>query len=695
MRIGLVSVEYPPFHGGGIGTYAAILSRHLARAGHDVHVVTNAWKDFAGGGEPDPPGVAIHRIDAFSKSYEPRPPFDGPRNLTGRISQVWESSLFWSTLVADKLEELHRERPLDVVEFPECYGEANVTLRRRRLGLGRLDFPVTLTLHTPAFEAYHYNLMPRALTWIRRRIAVEDDCIPRADHLSSPSRALAEKVAARLALDPARHPCDVIPNPMDFGPPPEAPPAPAPGDSTLLFVGRLEPRKGPRVLVDAAVALLRERARLRVELVGEDRDAGEVPGPMSRFLRSRIPRELADRFVFAGRLPRERVLERYARATACVFPAPFDNFPYTCCEALSRGACVVAGANGGMSEIVEHERSGLLFDGSVDGLARALRRILGDPALAAGLRARAPARVRELCDPDRVVPRRIEHYARTIERFRAGAAAAGARAPSRKPAGETIAVLCRGAGDGAEAATIASAGVAAERAKLAVTTSLAGGPAGERAATRAWLDGAAAGATLLLVLEAGDLLDPDYLAIAAGALATDPRAAWATTWIRREVDGELWPYAGFDFSAPLELVSYHPIPFAVVRREAFAAVGGWNLDLPVDWREWDLRLAFEQAGLAGIVAPVWAGNSPRGPVFRLPVPEDAATHERIRAAIAERNRALFARHVVDVWLSQASAPAGAPIVETLSAMGVRRCARTSAAALRKALRKALRRRLGL
>lgn len=67
---------------------------------------------------------------------------------------------------------------------------------------------------------------------------------------------------------------------------------------------------------------------------------------MVDFMKRRIPDEFADRFVFEGLRPRDEVLKRYAAATACVFAAPWDNLPYTCCEAMAYGGCVIAADNG-------------------------------------------------------------------------------------------------------------------------------------------------------------------------------------------------------------------------------------------------------------------------------------------------------------------------------------------------------------
>ncbi len=67
MRICIVSVEYPPFRGGGIGTYAYNMSRFLADAGHEVHVIANAWVDQAT--TTPPPGTAGKLVDSPGRRY--------------------------------------------------------------------------------------------------------------------------------------------------------------------------------------------------------------------------------------------------------------------------------------------------------------------------------------------------------------------------------------------------------------------------------------------------------------------------------------------------------------------------------------------------------------------------------------------------------------------------------------------------
>mgnify|MGYP006286544177 CR=1 FL=1 len=419
MRICLVSFEYPPFHGGGIGTYAGIISRCLARAGHEVHVLANGW-DGAGDGDSAAPvgGLTIHRLRALDAAFRPLPPHDRPGDPLGTVCLRFERALYWSVLVAEALAELWRRDRVEVVEFPECFAEGYTALRRRAAGLDLHRLAMCVHLHTPIEDHTELNLGRVFEPWYRRRVAMERYGIVHADRLSSPSRSLAAIVRGRLGLDTDRHPCDVIPYAVDQErhAPAEEQSVGAADPPTLLFVGRLEPRKGVVELVDAAVRVMADSPALTVRLLGRDCDAGVVRGSMVEFLKGRIPAEHRERFLFEGQRPREEVLAAYRSATACVFPAPWDNFPFTCCEAMASGSCVVVGAEGGMAELVQHERSGLVAPvRDVGALAAAIRRVLADPVLARTLRRGAIRRVREVCDPRRVVAERVEHYQAAID----------------------------------------------------------------------------------------------------------------------------------------------------------------------------------------------------------------------------------------------------------------------------------------
>ena len=114
----------------------------------------------------------------------------------------------------------------------------------------------------------------------------------------------------------------------------------------LLFVGRLSPEKGPALLA-AAAALRPGAAPIRV--VGEGPERAQLAGhPGLQLL---------------GALPQARVLQLMQEARALVLPSlGAEAFPRTLVEAFACGLPVIASRVGALPELVEHGRTGWLFD---------------------------------------------------------------------------------------------------------------------------------------------------------------------------------------------------------------------------------------------------------------------------------------------------------------------------------------------
>jgi phosphatidylinositol alpha-mannosyltransferase len=207
----------------------------------------------------------------------------------------------------------------------------------------------------------------------------------------------AERLDLRLAVSHtsrefvARYlpgPFQIVPNGVDperFSP--EVPPLPelCDGCFNVLFVGRLEPRKGIRNLFRAAALLAgRLPAPLRVVLVGEEG-------------RTRFPSDPAYRLDRRGYVPPSELPRYYASCQVFCAPAVRrESFGIILLEAMASGVPVVATSIPGYRELISPDAEGLLVEprdpgalaGALEALARDTerRRRLGESGRRKALR---------------------------------------------------------------------------------------------------------------------------------------------------------------------------------------------------------------------------------------------------------------------------------------------------------------------
>jgi glycosyltransferase involved in cell wall biosynthesis len=169
----------------------------------------------------------------------------------------------------------------------------------------------------------------------------------------------------------------------------------------LVFVGRLAPVKGLRVLIEALLAARRTDVRLTIVGDGEERATLEaMAAPLGEAVR------------FTGYQSQEEVAGILATAHAFVLPSFAEGVPVVLMEALAAGLPVIATRITGVPELVEDGVSGLLVPpGDAQALAAAIDRLAARPDRGAAMGPRAARRsCRSSTSPRR--PRAWRHFSR-------------------------------------------------------------------------------------------------------------------------------------------------------------------------------------------------------------------------------------------------------------------------------------------
>ncbi len=167
----------------------------------------------------------------------------------------------------------------------------------------------------------------------------------------------------------------------------------------VVSVGRLDVVKGYTVLLDAVAAMVAGGADVVLTLVGDGPDRAALERQADRL-------GLGARVTFPGARSPAEVVDELAGADVFVLPSFAEGVPVSLMEAMASGLPVVATRVGGVAELVDDGRSGLLVaPGDGDGLARAVGALLADASARTDMGRAGRARVEEGFDSRREASR--------------------------------------------------------------------------------------------------------------------------------------------------------------------------------------------------------------------------------------------------------------------------------------------------
>lgn len=233
--------------------------------------------------------------------------------------------------------------------------------------------PVVATFHACADSFFLYRAMAPLLRVVERR----------CDRMLAVSEAAATLVMRDLGIA-----ADVVPNGVDTRVFRDAEPAALPEGPKLLFVGRLERRKGLSVLGQAFTSLVSRIPRIQLLVVGSGPERSAI---------DRLPDRVRERITMLGALSDDQLPRYYAAVDAFVGPATGqESFGIVLLEAMAAGLPIVASDLPGYRAVVRDGVEGILVPvGDAERLAEALEHVLTNTEAAARLGANGRVRAEE------------------------------------------------------------------------------------------------------------------------------------------------------------------------------------------------------------------------------------------------------------------------------------------------------------
>jgi glycosyltransferase involved in cell wall biosynthesis len=183
----------------------------------------------------------------------------------------------------------------------------------------------------------------------------------------------------------------------------------------ILFLGRLNFKKGLDLLVRSFSEIARSRDDVHLVLAGPDNEG--YGGKVREWLR----REgMLSRTTFAGMITGQDKLDVLCDAELFVLPSYSENFGLAVVEAMAAGLPVVISNRVNIWREILEARAGLVVSCDAKELADAVDQLLLNPAVAEKMGCRGRAIVEDKFGWDRVAPRMIELYRQVLSRHNGG-----------------------------------------------------------------------------------------------------------------------------------------------------------------------------------------------------------------------------------------------------------------------------------
>ncbi|MBH1970625.1 glycosyltransferase [Moraxellaceae bacterium AER2_44_116] len=361
----LISRDYPPNQGGGIATFTRDLAVALAAQGNIVHVITQSPDinrvDFEH-------GVWVHRILSC----------DIGLSLAAQQRHIPQHIWNWSATALREAERISTHRHIDIVEAPiwDCEGIAFLLDSR---------WPLVTSLHTTLKFAMEYHPeWKNDPNWLKSfgepMLLLEKELMQCSQSIRANSHAIVADIESAYDFKFNQNSLTVIPHGLVDMDVTSVNSNKNIDELIVLYVGRLEHRKGIDVLLAAIPSVIEEFPHVKFRILGNaSLNAPEGKTYQMLFEQSKIGKSLEHAVRFEGMVSNDVLQEAYQNCDIFVAPSRYESFGLIFLEAMRAGKPVIGCLAGGMPEVISEGINGLLVPpNDIEQLSMALKKLLSD-----------------------------------------------------------------------------------------------------------------------------------------------------------------------------------------------------------------------------------------------------------------------------------------------------------------------------
>jgi glycosyltransferase involved in cell wall biosynthesis len=367
MNICILTWEFPPRIVGGIARHCYGLSRALSKLGHEVYLVTLEF-----------PGTPDFEIIEGTKVYRVRIELGHPNFIT------W--ALIFNHFMEKKVAMLSREVDFDVIHIHDW-----LTTLAGIIAKDYLNKPLVCTVHSTEVgrvqelrspDSYLIDGLEWWMLYESKFITLCSNSMKKevCDHFRVPSEKIhvipnaidtpeykikidRESVKRRYGIDPS--------------------------EKLVLYIGRLVPQKGVEYLIRAAPMILRNQQNAKFIIAGDGWSRNQLEGLAASM-------GLGNKIKFLGFISEDERIQLLLSADALVVPSLYEPFGIIALEGMAAGVPVIVSNVGGLSEIVEHDRTGMhAYAANPESIAWCVNKLLSDYEYSQWISENAKKRIKE------------------------------------------------------------------------------------------------------------------------------------------------------------------------------------------------------------------------------------------------------------------------------------------------------------